>query len=151
MGILFIEPSRTDRLPQDHTNDQIIISSHSPKINSSQHSENSSSAIDPISDRLNANFSLDLNMVVYDSLNLGLNFSHGTNFAKDVKSKFNFAIHPSAKTGHFVMVVSFGRSTFKLSEDVVSLALEAIIGGYCGEIKVSLWRDKVYFFVCPIS
>jgi hypothetical protein len=43
-------------------------------------------------------------------------------------------------------VVSFGRSSFKLVEDNVGIALEAAVGGYCGEIKVSRIRDRVFSF-----
>jgi hypothetical protein len=45
------------------------------------------------------------------------------------------------------MVVSFGRAKFRLNEEVVAIALEAVIGGYCGSLKVSLIRDKVFSFV----
>jgi hypothetical protein len=85
-------------------------------------------------------------MAVHSSLSMGLDFSHGMNFAKDVRSKFNRQVHPSAKSGHFTMVVSFGRAKFKLDEDLVSIALEAIIGGLCGELKVSIIRERVFSF-----
>ncbi|KAM0861075.1 hypothetical protein ACQ4PT_046145 [Festuca glaucescens] len=83
---------------------------------------------------------------VHASLILGLSFSHGNNFAKDVRNKFHADVHPSAKSGHFMMTVSFGRANFKMEEDLVSIALEAVIGGYCGELKVSLLRDRVFSF-----
>jgi hypothetical protein len=38
---------------------------------------------------------------VHAALFRGLSFSHGMNFAKDVKSKFNSDVHPSPHTGHF--------------------------------------------------
>jgi hypothetical protein len=44
------------------------------------------------------------------------------------------------------MVVSFGRSSFKLTEDTISIALESAIGGLCDELKVSLLRDRVFSF-----
>jgi hypothetical protein len=44
------------------------------------------------------------------------------------------------------MVVSFGRSSFRLDEDNVALALEAATGGFCGELKVSSLSDRVFFF-----
>jgi hypothetical protein len=71
---------------------------------------------------------------------MGLDFSHGTNFAKDVGQKFNCLVHSFGKFGHFTMVVSFGRANFKLEEDLVGIALESVIGGYCGNFKVSLLR-----------
>jgi hypothetical protein len=83
---------------------------------------------------------------VHSALIMGLDFSHGINFAKDVKIKFGSSVHPSRSSGNFTMVVSFGRSRFKLVEDNVGIALEAAVGGYCGEIKVSLIRDRVFSF-----
>jgi hypothetical protein len=59
----------------------------------------------------------DLMLFVHDAISLGLNFSHGVNFAKDVRNKFSSNVHPSTKSGLFTMVVSFGHSNFKLSED----------------------------------
>jgi hypothetical protein len=44
------------------------------------------------------------------------------------------------------MVVSFGRSTFKFTEDRVSICLEAVLGGLCGEFKVSLISERVFSF-----
>jgi hypothetical protein len=85
-------------------------------------------------------------MAVHSSLSMGLDFSHGMNFAKDVRSKFNRQVHPSAKSGHFTMVVSFGRANFKLEEDLVSIALEAVIGALCSELNVSIIRDRVFSF-----
>jgi hypothetical protein len=92
------------------------------------------------------NSSSELSLSVHDSISLGLDFSHGINFASDVHRKFASNVHSSANSSHFIMVVSFGRSTFKLSEDRVRLCLEAILGGLCGEFKVSILRDQVFSF-----
>jgi hypothetical protein len=83
---------------------------------------------------------------VYASLKLGLDFSHGKNFSKDVRSKFHSAVHPSSSSGHFIMVVSFGRANFRMDEDLVALALEACLGGFCGELLVSTLKDRVFTF-----
>jgi hypothetical protein len=83
---------------------------------------------------------------VFDSLRLGLDFSHGRNFSKDVRSKFHTTVHPSDSSGHFSMVVSFGRATFRMEEDLVALALEACLGGFCGEFLVSSLKDRVFSF-----
>jgi hypothetical protein len=83
---------------------------------------------------------------VYASLIMGLDFSHGSNFAKDVLRKFACSVHPSNSSGSFIMVVSFGRANFKLEEDLVSIALEAAIGGFCGELKTSILRERVFSF-----
>jgi hypothetical protein len=69
---------------------------------------------------------------VHAALFQGLDFSHGINFAKDIRAKFNTEVHPRARSGNFIMVVSFGRASFKLEDDSVGIALEAVLGGYCG-------------------
>ncbi|KAM0894957.1 hypothetical protein ACQ4PT_024153 [Festuca glaucescens] len=83
---------------------------------------------------------------VHASLFRGLSFSHGLNFAKDVKNFFNVDVHPSSKSCNFLMVVSFGHANFRMEEDLVSIALESVIGGYCGNLKVSLIKDRVFSF-----
>jgi hypothetical protein len=95
---------------------------------------------------------------VHAALFRGLSFSHGINFAKDVKSKFNTDVHPSSHAGLFLMVVAFflnilmvvafGRSNFQMEKDLVSISLEAAIGGSCGNLKVSLIKDRVFFLLC---
>jgi hypothetical protein len=80
-------------------------------------------------------------------LNLGFAFSHGRNFAKDVLAKFQTTVAPSEDTGHFQMVVSFGRANFKMQEDLVGIALEAVIGGQCDHLKVSWLNDRVFLSV----
>jgi hypothetical protein len=44
------------------------------------------------------------------------------------------------------MVVAFGRSNFQMEKDLVSISLEAAIGGSCGNLKVSLINDRVFSF-----
>ncbi|KAM0881896.1 hypothetical protein ACQ4PT_032653 [Festuca glaucescens] len=83
---------------------------------------------------------------VHDALALGLDFSPGLAFARKARSEFYTTVHPARNSLHFTMVVSFGRSTFRLSEDNVSLALESVIGGLCDELKVSILRDRVFSF-----
>jgi hypothetical protein len=92
------------------------------------------------------NSSSDISLSVHDSIALGLDFSHGINFAADVRRNFASSVHPTANSSHFIMVVSFGRLSFKLSEDRVSLCLEAVLGGLCGELKVSILQDRVFSF-----
>jgi hypothetical protein len=83
---------------------------------------------------------------VHAALFRGLDFSHGINFAKDILSKFNKEVHPRARSGSFIMVVSFGRASFKLEDDSVGIALEAVLGGFCGQLKASLIRYRVFSF-----
>ena len=55
-------------------------------------------------------------------------------------------VHPNDGSGHFIMVVSFARHNFRLTEENVALALEAAIGGYCYSLQVSCLRDRVFSF-----
>jgi hypothetical protein len=84
---------------------------------------------------------------VFDSLSMGLDFSPGKSFAKLIRQRFFLSVHSSIDMAHFTLVVSFGRANFCLSEESVGIALEAAIGGYCGHLKVSLLRERVYSFV----
>jgi hypothetical protein len=79
----------------------------------------------------------DVTSLVLDSISMGLDYSHGSNFAKEIGRLFKCYVHPSEQSGHFSMVVSFGRAKFKLEEDLVGIALESAIGGYCGNLKMS--------------
>jgi hypothetical protein len=85
-------------------------------------------------------------MAVHASLVLDLDFSHGIGFAKEVRSLFQSVVHPYIRSAHFTMVVFFGHVSFHFDEDMISLALEAVIGGHCGDLKVSLIADRIYSF-----
>jgi hypothetical protein len=45
-----------------------------------------------------------------------------------------------------MMVVSFGRTVFKMEESSVSVALEAVIGGQCDQLKVSGLGERIFYF-----
>jgi hypothetical protein len=77
---------------------------------------------------------------------LNLNSSHGCNFSKDVRQKFGLAVHPLERSGHFMMVVSFGRAAFRLDDESVAIALELVIGGHADKLKVSALSDRVFSF-----
>jgi hypothetical protein len=85
-------------------------------------------------------------MAVHAAISLGLDFSPGQAFAKEVRRSLHRSVHPSDGSGHFMMVVSFGRSSFRLDKESASLALEAATGGFCGSLNVSLLRDRVFSF-----
>jgi hypothetical protein len=89
----------------------------------------------------------EMSSAVYEAMTMGLDFSTGISFAKSIRRKYFSAVHPSRDSGHFTMVVSFGRTNFQLSEDSASIALEAAIGGFCGSLKVSSLRERVYYFL----
>jgi hypothetical protein len=86
----------------------------------------------------------NMTMSVYDTISLGLDFSHGMSFAKDTRRNFHLDVHPSDDSGHFIIVVSFGRAQFHLKEDIVGLALEAVLGGFCDSFKVSHPSVRVF-------
>jgi hypothetical protein len=85
-------------------------------------------------------------MAIYDSIPLGLDFSFGIALSKEIKRIFASTVHPGKNAAHFTMVVSFGRSSFRLTEKSVGLALEAATGGYCGMLQVSFISERVYSF-----
>ena len=86
------------------------------------------------------------NMLVHASRVLDLDFSRGQAFAKEVWNLFRDTVHPTEFSEHFTLVVSFGRASFRLDEDTVSLALEAVLGGFCGSLHVTHLRDRVFSF-----
>jgi hypothetical protein len=55
--------------------------------------------------------------------------------------KFSSTVHPLNEKSFFSLVVSFGRATFRLTDENVALALEAALGGFCGSLNVSQLRD----------
>ena len=84
-------------------------------------------------------------MAVHEAISLGLDFDPGMKLADQVHCLFKRSVHPDG-SGHFIMVVSFVRHSFRLDEDSVSLALESAIGGFCSRLKVSRLQDKVFSF-----
>jgi hypothetical protein len=88
----------------------------------------------------------DVTTAVYDSIALGLDFSFGISLSKEIKRIYASMVHPGKNFAHFTMIVSFGRSSFRLTEESVGLALEAATGGYCGMLHVSLIHERVYSF-----
>ena len=77
---------------------------------------------------------------------LGLDFSKGLAFADEIYRSCGATVHPSDGMDPFVMVVSFSRHVFRLSDNSVAAALEATIGGSTIELMVSSIRDKVFSF-----
>jgi hypothetical protein len=85
-------------------------------------------------------------MAVSAAISLGLDFSPGHAFAKEIWLLSRRSVHPSSGSGFFTLVASFGRASFHLDEDSVSLALVAAVGGYCDDLRVSFLRDRSYSF-----
>ena len=85
-------------------------------------------------------------MAVQASIALGFDFSHGMGLSQEIWRSMRRTVHPNDGSGHFIMVVSFARHNFRLTEENVALALEAAIGGYCSSLKVSCLCDRVFSF-----
>ena len=76
-------------------------------------------------------------MAGHVALSMELDFSPGMKLSQEIHRTFNRSVHPTKDTGHFTMVVSFSRHSFRLDVENVGLALESAIGGYCSQLKVS--------------
>src|SRR3954471_1680962 len=77
---------------------------------------------------------------------MGLDLAPGKEFSEEVRHTFFSTVHPTVHSGHFTMVVAFGRTSFKLDEDSAAVALESITGGSCDALKVSSIRNRVFSF-----
>lgn len=56
-------------------------------------------------------------------------------------------VHPFFPSNGFILVVSFGRCKFRLSEESVALILQATIGGSALLFHVRLLNDRVFSFM----
>ena len=77
---------------------------------------------------------------------LGLDFSKGRVFSDEVFRSTGRTIHPLGRGRSFILIVSFSRHAFRLSEDSVAAALEAALGGSAIDLRVSHVKDKVFSF-----
>lgn len=68
----------------------------------------------------------------------GLDFSPGLGLQEAIWSRFGFPVvfSPGCGLREFFLVPFFGRSRFRLSEDVVSLLLQSCLGGNAFAFKV---------------
>src|SRR3954471_17505559 len=85
-------------------------------------------------------------MAVHASLQMGLDLAPGKVFSEEVRRSCFSTVHPTLDSGHFTLVVAFGRTSFMLAEDSAAVALESITGGRCDALKVSILRDRVFSF-----
>jgi hypothetical protein len=86
-------------------------------------------------------------MAVHDAISMGLDFDHGKEFSRKVWRAHRRKVHPSPGSGAFTLVVSFGRANFHLDEDCVAIALESVIGGFCGDLNVKFIQNRVFSFL----
>ena len=68
-------------------------------------------------------------MAVHASISLGLDFTPGMALSQEIWRSFRRTVHPTERSGHFIMVVSFARSSFRLDEDNVGLFLKLLLEG----------------------
>ncbi|TVU08508.1 hypothetical protein EJB05_41913, partial [Eragrostis curvula] len=75
-------------------------------------------------------------------------FSHGKKFQRDVLERFRSAVHhpSSSPNGSFFLLATFRRSTFRLTEDSVGLALQSCLGGSAAGFHVKFLSDRHYRF-----
>jgi hypothetical protein len=76
-----------------------------------------------------------------------LDFSYGHKFKTNVRKRLASTVHPLGKSNHFLLVVSFGRANFKLTEDMAAIALESCIGGIAEDLVVQCLHDRVFRFL----
>jgi len=77
-------------------------------------------------------------MTVYAFLQMGLDLAPGLEFSEEVRRTCFSTVHPTKDSGHFTLVVAFGRSSFKLTKDSAAVALESITRGRCDALNVSI-------------
>jgi hypothetical protein len=77
-----------------------------------------------------------------------LDFSRGVQFEKDFRSKFGHSVNfvGGFRRREFLLVISFGRSKFKLDIHTVSIVLQACFGGIASRFHVKLLRDRTFRF-----
>jgi hypothetical protein len=71
-----------------------------------------------------------------DKLDLGLDLEPSKKFKAEVRSRYHSTVHPLGKSNHFLLLVSFGRSKFRLDSVSVALALVACLGGSSKDFNV---------------
>lgn len=78
----------------------------------------------------------------------GLDFRPGLGVQSAVLSKFGLPVSlpPDSRIKDFLLVVSFGRCKFRLTEDSVSHILQATIGGSAAEFRPVQLADRVFSF-----
>jgi hypothetical protein len=77
-----------------------------------------------------------------------LNFDRGAKFESDIKKKFGHSVNfvPGFRRREFLLVVSFGRASFKLNIHTVGLALQSCFGGLASKFHVNFLSEGVFRF-----
>jgi hypothetical protein len=78
-----------------------------------------------------------------------LNIDRGTNFESIIKKKFGHSVNfvPGFRRREFLLVVSFGRASFKLNIHTVGLALQSCFGGLASKFHVKFLSERVFRFL----
>jgi hypothetical protein len=86
--------------------------------------------------------------VHHHNLAPSLDFAKGLQFEKNIRSKFGHSINftEGFRRREFVLVISFGRSKFKLDVHTVGIMLQACFGGIASLFHVKLLRDRTFRF-----
>jgi hypothetical protein len=86
--------------------------------------------------------------ILNSSTHLSLNFDKGMCFKKDIMNKFgsSVAFQPGFRKREFILVISFGRTSFKLDIHTVGLVLQACFGDPASRFRVSCLRERVFRF-----
>jgi hypothetical protein len=71
----------------------------------------------------------------------------GMDFTSKVRSTFSTPVHHPSATGGFSLVVSFGRSNFRLDRSSINNALISCIGDDEADFHVTLIRERVFKFL----
>jgi hypothetical protein len=78
-----------------------------------------------------------------------LDFSTGHSLRAKVRDLFSTPVNPISSSSRFFLVVSFGRSSFRLNDLNVSLALSACLGAAYDSLDIMHLSGRVYrFSVC---
>jgi hypothetical protein len=94
-------------------------------------------------DEVSTDVSLD-----HSSVAPSLDFARGVQFEKDFRSKFGHSVNfvGGFRRREFLLVISFGRSKFKLDIHTMSVVLQACFGGVASLFHVKLLRDRTFHF-----
>jgi hypothetical protein len=83
-----------------------------------------------------------------------LNFKKGTEFEECIKRKFGYSVNftNGFMKREFILVISFGRSKFKLDIHTVGIVLQSCFGGSASLFRVRFLRDRTFqFLVASLS
>jgi hypothetical protein len=75
-----------------------------------------------------------------------LDIEPGKKFIPGARSKFHSTIHPLGKSNHFLLLVSFAHSKFRLDSVSVGLVLEACLGGSSEDFSVISCGQRTFRF-----